>query len=340
MQMRKKNIEKEASKETLNTKDFESNILDRRMITGCAVSAIVSVITVFVIMKIGLNYQEEKIQEITENCSSLEAKMKSIGETISDINTSIDSLKTEWKGMKESSAYVYTGLATVQKDITAIKEILNLKSEQADDAMKKLSSDKKAFINTFENLIANGAPFGSFLDSYSEKIDLKKYHTSAEIKKFADKNVKSLTDLKRDFTAVGYSVFKTKIEESFWERQKRIIKEKISEAVKITKSKDSTSKVVENGGSDKTKYETAGKFLEDAKYTEAIEILEKLKIENEDFSNLLADIKRRKDLDDAFAEFKKEFLEMESTASEAKDEKVKSSEAQGNKESKETKGSK
>ena len=316
----KNKIQKTPDLTNVETKQFSSGFLDKKLIISCAASALISVVTVFIIMKIGLNYQEAKIRSVADTCSSLEARMKSISESMTDLNASIDSLKSEWKESKEHSSYLYTNLSSVQKDIALIKDRLNL-TDKTEDNVKKLSSDKGSFIESFENLIKEGAPFESFLASQQDKIDMTKYRTSSELIKYAKQDVKSISDLKKDFDSVGYSLFKTKFEESFWERQKRIIKEKISEAIKIKKDdENSKSEVVSENASDKKKFEEAGKLLSDAKYSEAVKIFESLKIENEDLSDLISAIKKRQALEEAFAEFKKEFMEMEN-ASDQKDSK-------------------
>ena len=289
---------------------LDSNLLDKKLITGCAVSAIVSVITVFVVMKIGLNYHEEKIQRISENYESINSKVKSIVESISDLNSSLDSLKSDLKNGKESSSYIYTSLSSLQNDISVIKDKLNIDTDEIEDSIKKLPSEKSSFIESFENLIKDGSPFDSFLESYADKIDMKKYQTAVSVVKLSQQNIKSLSDLKKDFVSVGFSAFQTKFSESFWEKQKRIIKEKISEAIKIRKT-DDKAETINESLSDKSKFEKAGKLLSDGKLAESVKILESLKIENEDLGSLISDIRKRQNLENAFFEFKKEFIETE-----------------------------
>ena len=301
---------------SIDPKNFDSSFLDKKLIMGCAVSALVSVITVFVIMKMGLNYHEKKIHSIAENCASIETRVKSIVESISDLNSAMNSLKSEWKGEKESSSYLYTSISSLQNDVAVIKEKLNIDTAQSEDSVKKLSSEKGAFIDSFENLIKDGAPFDSFLDSYGDKIDMKKYQTADELIKFSKQNVKSLTDLKKDYASVGYTIFQTNFEESFWEKQKRVIKEKISEAIKISRSDDESGTNDDSSKlSDKAKFEKVGKLLSDGKYSDAVKILESLKIENDDLGPFTANVKKRQNLEAAFFEFKKEFIEMEGGSS-------------------------
>ena len=297
---------------SIDPKNFDSSFLDKKLIMGCGVSALVSVITVFVIMKMGLNYHEQKIQSIAENCASIETRVKSIVETISDLNSAMDSLKSEWKEEKEHSSYLYTSISSLQNDVAVIKEKLNIDTAQSEDSVKKLSSEKGAFIDSFEKLIKDGAPFDSFLDSYCDKIDMKKYQTTDELIKFSKQNVKSLADLKKDYASVGYTIFQSNFEESFWEKQKRVIKEKISEAIKISKN-DDNSEVNDDSSklSDKAKFEKVGKLISDEKYSDAVKLLESLKIENDDLGTFTANVKKRLNLEAAFFEFKKEFIEME-----------------------------
>lgn len=294
-----------------NLKTFESNGGDKKLIAGCVLSAVVSVLTVFVIMKVGLNYHEEKIQAIAENYASLDTRIKSVVESIADLNSSIESLKLEWKDAKEHSSYLYTNLSALQKDVSIIKEKLGITEGNSNDITKKLSSEKGTFIESLDNLVKEGAPFDTVLESYREKIDMKEYSTSEILVKYANQNTKSLAELKKDFASVGYDIFKTNFEESFWEKQKRIIKEKISEAIKIRKNDESENSVDYSSLSDKEKFEKAGNLLSDQKYAESIKILSSLKIDNEDLGLLITNIKKRQGLEEAFSEFKKEFMEIE-----------------------------
>ena len=289
------------------------NFFDKKMMAGCAFSAVVAVASVFIIMKIGMNYHEEKIQELTENYASIETKVKGLSESISLLNSSIESIKTEFKDRKENSSYIYTSLASLQKDLSNIKKELHIKTDDIEDSVKKLPSEKISFIESFENLMKDGAPFDSFLESCSEKIDMKKYASSSEILKFKKSNIKSGDSLKKDFESVGIAVFEKSFDESFWEKQKRVIKEKIVNAVKIKKT-DEKAEIMNENLDNKTLFEKASEFIVDGEFEKSLEVLEKIKTENKNISSLISDIKKRVDLEKAFKEFKKEFIESETSS--------------------------
>ncbi len=304
----------------VNNLRFEPWAVDKKLAMACAASTLVSVCTVFVIMKIGLSYNDEKIQSVAESNAMFGAKIATLAETIKDLNTELEAIKSEWKSSKENSSYIYTTLSSLQKDISVIKEKLNIDSELADEQTKQLSPEKKTFIDSFENLIKDGAPFDSFLETNKNKIDMTKYKSAEALVKFSTQNIKSLADLKKDYANVGATIFKTNFEESFWERQKRVIKEKISEAIKIRKF-DEESSPVGDSDSDKTKFEKAGKFLSDEKYAEAIKILKLVKIEDENLDNFLVDLKKRQGLEEAFCAFKKEFIDIEANVTQSEESK-------------------
>lgn len=292
--------------------ELSQNFWCGRLIIACLVSAAISVATVFILMKSELNYHDERFQRLDESCKAIDSKITAINENMSEIETTIETLKSEWKSTKENSSYLYTTISSLQKDVKTIKEKLNIETEKIDAQIDKMTPEKHAFLDAFETLVKDGAPFESFLESNASKIDMSKYRSSEDLIKLSKQNIKSLADLKKDYAAVGNAMFQTNFEESFWERQKRIIKEKISEAIKIRKfDKDSAPADNINSESDKTKFEKVGKYLADEKYAEAYKILNSMKIENEIFNNFFADVKRRMQLEETFDEFKKEFLQIE-----------------------------
>lgn len=294
--------------------EFEQSFWSRRLVVACLISSAISVATVFILMRSGLSYHDERFQKLDDDRIALDNKITAVTDSIKMIETTIEEIKSEWKSTKENSSYLYTTISSVQKDVNTIKEKLNIETEKADVQIEKLAPEKRAFLDAFETLVKDGAPFESFLESNTTKIDMTKYHSSADLIKLSKQNIKSLTDLKKDYAAVGNAVFKTNFEESFWERQKRIIKEKISEAIKIRKfDKDSVPADDSSSDNDKAKFEKVGKLLADEKYSDAVTILDSMKIETEVFDNFLTDIKKRLQLEKTFDEFKKEFLQVEST---------------------------
>ena len=289
----------------------------KRLVFACLVGSATSIVTEFILVKSETTYQSEKFQELEDNCKAFENKINAITDDIAKIEATIESINAEWKSTKENSSYLYTTISSLQKDVNTIKEKLNIETEKVDEQTGKLAPEKRAFLDAFETLIKDGAPFESFLESNSAKIDMTKYHASKELIKLSKQNIKSLSDLKKDYSAAGNAVFKTNFEESFWERQKRLIKEKISEAIKIRKfDNNSTPKDAVDSDSDRTKFEKAGQFLSDGKYADAVKMLNAIKTENEVFGKFLADIKKRLLLEETFDEFKKEFLQVESADSE------------------------
>ena len=286
--------------------------MDKRLIMACVLSTLVSVGTVLVITKVSQNYHDKEIQSLVEDNVALESKINSINETLEALDSKIDGIKTECKSSKENSAYLYTTLSSLQKDISIIKTKLNIQNEQHDDKTTNLAPEKKEFIDSFENLIKDGAPFDSFLESNKNKIDMTKYKTTDNLVRFSTQNIKSLSDLKKDYANVGSIVFNTNFEESFWERQKRKITEKISEAITIRKFDEKSSPISNSADNDKTKFEKAGKLLTDEKYEAAINLFNSTKIENESFGNFLKELKKRWNLEKAFLDFKTEYMEKES----------------------------
>ena len=129
--------------------------------------------------------------------------------------------------------------------------------------------------------------------------------------KFSTIQVKSIDSIQKDFATVGLSSFEVVLNEGFWERQKRIITEKIVGAVKFKKTDEKGAEAISEDMDDKTLFSKASEFLYDGKVGEALNALEKIKTENKDLGQLISDVKSRADLENAFSAFKKEFVELE-----------------------------
>ena len=79
----------------VNNLRFEPWAVDKKLAMACAASTLVSVCTVFVIMKIGLSYNDEKIQSVAESNAMFGAKIATLAETIKDLNTELKEIKSE-----------------------------------------------------------------------------------------------------------------------------------------------------------------------------------------------------------------------------------------------------
>ena len=288
------------------------NLFDKKVLTSCVLSVIISVSCVFIVMKSEMKASNQKIQEVISNYGALDNKVKNVKELVTSLESSVSSIKDEFKLSKETSTHIYSGIAALQKDIDTIKKEFHIKdSDIVDDSIKKLSSDKQSFINSFENLIMNGTPFNSFLESYSEKIDVKKYSKLNALLKFSDLEIKSISDLKKDYSTVGLDAFEVVLNESFWEKQKRIIKEKIVDAIKIKKT-DEKAEAIDISLNDKEMFSKASQLISDGNVANSLQLLEKIKTKNKKLDELIADVKKRSEVNAAFYEFKKEFIETES----------------------------
>jgi hypothetical protein len=267
-----------------------------------------------VILKIWTNRYELDVQTATSRCDLLESKIKTVSDSVSEVSDKIDTIMMELKSNKESSSYIYTSIASLQKDVECIKNEINIKINHDDDISKTLPPEKKEFIESFENLIKDGAPFATFIAAHSEKIDMKKYATGNEIMKFSEMTIKSAQSLGKTFASISAAVFGTVIEESFWEKQKRIIKEKVLGAFKIWKKgeEEKSAQAPSPDADDKSLFTIALGAAKEGNFEKSLEALEKIDIKNEELSGLMLDVKKRADLDNVFQRFKTEFIESES----------------------------
>ncbi|MDR1476265.1 MAG: hypothetical protein LBI20_03020 [Holosporales bacterium] len=275
-------------------------------------SVFLSIACAFVALKIWINHYERNVQSVSDRCDSLENRIKIITDSVSEICDKIETISSELKSNKSNSSYIYTSIASLQKDVESIKNETNIGNNHDDEASKTLSPEKKEFIEAFENLIRDGAPFEAFLTTHAEKIDMKKYATSSEIIPFSEMSVKSAQSLKKAFTSVSMSVFNTVVEESFWEKKKRLIKEKILDAFKLWKTDEQNESTrLWPDDDDKSLFTAAHEASKEGNFEKAFELLAKIDVQNKEFNELKLDIKKRSDLEKAFQHFKLEFIEAE-----------------------------
>jgi hypothetical protein len=280
---------------------------------GYILNTCVSTIFAFVVLKMWITQYGEDLQEITNRHALLETRVKSIADSIDNLCTKLESITNELKSEKENSSYLYTSVASLQKDIELIKDEININVKPHDDSdSKALPPDKKEFIESLENLITDGAPFANFLTANSKKIEMKKYSTGEDLIKFSEVTVKSAHSIKNAFALVGVDVFDTFVEESFWEKQKRIIKDKILNAFKIQKKTnlDNLEQIPQN--EDKSVFEAAHYAAKNGDFEKSSKILEKINRQSKELSDLILDLKKRSDLEKSFQKFKTEFIELES----------------------------
>ena len=290
--------------------DLNFNSLYKRLTICIMLGIVITIWSAFSIMKIGMAYRDERIIKLKNQLDTYDIKLQSALASIDEIKTSLESVQTEMKSNKDSSSYSLVRLASLLKDVQKIKEALHINSESLEDSIKQLPSDKRDFIETFENLIKDGVPFNSFLESNTDKINMDKYAASKSILKFKDINAKSIEALKKDFVAIGTSVFGASDNESFWTKQLRIFKEKFFNAVRIESSNEANQDLG-NNLDDKVLFEKAQGYINDGKSKEALEVLNKIKTDNQDILTLKSELSTRIELDDVFQKFKREFTEAE-----------------------------
>ncbi len=291
----------------MENKTNSHSIFDRKLILGCALSSIVSVSAVYAILKFDISYRDERIEKLSDNCAKLTKTIESVSSSLEDSSKSLGEIKSRLSKIEDNSSYVFTTLSSLQKTMSVVKDKLHI-TNITEEAFKQLSPQQTEFIEAFSNLIKDGAPFSSFIESNSEKFDMKKYASSEKLLTFKDRNVKSLEALEKDYETVGIAIFDKKFEESFWEHQKRIIKEKFTNLIQFKKT-DKNGVTDVKKLDDRSLFEEAGKYLADQKFKEACDILNEIKIDNQKLKDLLGDIKQRCELEDAFDVFKKEFVE-------------------------------
>ncbi len=292
---------------------YNNDYLNKKLFICFILSTLLSASVTFSIMRVGLSYRDERIVAMQNQLDTCTGKFHSIDTALDNITNDLENIKTDVKNNKESSSDSLVRLAGLTKDIQNIKGILNIsddtKPNNAAEDLNSLPAEKREFIESFENLIKDGVPFSNFI----EKIDITKYKTADNLIKFKDNNVKSVENLKKDFTAISASVFGNQGKESFWQKQFRIFKERISNAIRL-ESSDGKIKDLESNLDDKVLFEKAQGYINNNQLNESLEVLNKMKSTNENITTLKSDLSNRVELNIAFSEFKTEFLESESSS--------------------------
>jgi hypothetical protein len=281
--------------------------VDRKLLVNCVLSIAVAMVVTFATMKIGMSYHDDKIQELFEHCSTLENEIKAISESVVTISTDLSAIQTEMKADKETAARVYSSVSSLQREIESIKKELHIEQVQLPENVDTekneqhvLSPKEKEFIESLEHMIESGVPFADYVQSKALEIDLTSYSSYKSLMEFAKENVKSGADLMKECAAVGETVFAMNVNESFWEKHKRIIKEKIVGAIKLGHENTGTD--------DKTIFKNACQQLADGDIAGALVLLQQIKTEHEALHLLITDMKKRSDLNESFSMLKDEFL--------------------------------
>lgn len=295
---------------------LNNHSIENKLFICFILSSILSVATMFSFMKVSFSFRDERIIEIQNQLESYKSKIHSISTSLDSLTNDLDKIKSDVKNNKESASNGLVRLANLLKDIQNIKATLNISSDTPsapkEENLDNLPSDKREFIESFENLVKDGVPFSNFI----EKINTAQYPSIKELIKYKDINIKSIEALKKDFSAIASSVFGNQVKESFWQKQFRIFKEKISDAIRI----ESSNGKIHNLGNnldDKVLFENAQSCINnynnnDKKLEECYEFISKIKSTNEKLLTLKAEVSNRLGVNKAFKQFKHEFIEKES----------------------------
>ncbi|MDR0630653.1 MAG: hypothetical protein LBF70_01300 [Holosporales bacterium] len=297
----KENNKISINKSSKVSENYKSLLFNKKFIIICSWSVCISIIFGFFTLKIWLKHSDEKINIINNDIAQINNQNIAIDNTISKIDEEIKTIKLDVKTNKDNFNYLKTSIAAIKKELDIIKIELNSKNKEHDESINP-SPDHKNFLEALEKCVSDGTPFADLIASYKHKININNYNYGAELIRFCNETIKTLNTLKEDFLNIGSYTFKTKFKESFWKKQKRLIKEKILNAIRFNKPNKSFD--------DKTLFEMANNALTDGNIELALEYLKKINIKNNKIDLLINDLKKRHELNIAFAEFKKEFISL------------------------------
>ncbi len=298
------------------------NFFDRKLVTTCITSALIAGVGVFSAIKLGMNTTENELKIISKNYEMLNEKVKNVKNLVSSLESSLSSATSEIKSSQNNFAYIYSKIASLQKDITSIKEKFHMDDATHGDDLQNMSASQISFIESLETLAKEGAPLGEFLKSYNGKFDVTTYVSGKNLLKFVDLKILSIEELQKIFANIGQSEFGISLNETFWEKQKRIIKEKFVNAITIKKNGKEDSQATNSSEDnqsqekfdDKALFAQASESIKAGKIEQAVEILTKIKTEHPDITKFVSQAKQRISLDKAFVAFRKEFISVSSDA--------------------------
>lgn len=304
------------------------SFFDKKLITACLMSALIAGIGVFAAVKLEISSAEKSLEIISKNYEILDEKLKNIKKLAISLEQSIVSIQQDAKSGQDNFAYIYSKIASLQKDISYIKDNFHIGDMQRDTELQNMPADQISFIESFETLIKEGAPLEEFLKSFDDKVDITTYVSGKDLLEFKGIKVLSADELQKVFANIGQSEFGISLNETFWEKQKRIIKEKFVNAITIKKNNENSSadkgqeeeQIIEQSD-DKTLFAKASEYMKEGKIIQAVAILEKIEKGHADIAKFISKAKQRIALDEAFAKFKKEFISVATnTSKEAKSE--------------------
>lgn len=266
----------------------------------CVIIAIVMILSVSVIFF----RNEERLSIVETSIVENESNIKSIGGLIAKLETDLNNIQEESVNNKNDLSYIYAKIDDIQNDIKTIKQKLKINDKSENNKVQKMRDEDIAFLKELETLVIEGKqPFSLLFEKYKNKDKVIRCNSWKKLSKY--KNVKSIDDLKKEFEKIADSEFGVTVNESFWEKQKRVIKEKIMSAIRIKKDgKD--KKIVEKNKSDIIV--DIADCLENGDIKRAIELLDKIDSKSKSIKDFIIEAQKRSDLNDAFYSFKTEFI--------------------------------
>jgi hypothetical protein len=277
--------------------------LDKRLIMACVISSAITGIGVFWAVHREINLNNDRTQLLSQELDILRDKTRDVSKDVASLETIVNSLAQESKNTQEKFTYLYSKIALIQKDTSHIKKSLHvLDEEKVSEDKPLMSPDQNAFIDQFMLLVQAGTPFLDFLKSYEGKLNLDEYPSKEKILHFADQKVLSVEELQQLIRSVGEAEFGIRSDETFWDRQKRVIKEKIVNAVTIGGGKkDDDHKDAQ------TLFSQAVTKIQDGEVSEAISSLEQIKDPPESLRSFMDEAKKRDELAKVAETFRTEF---------------------------------
>ncbi|MDR1365194.1 MAG: hypothetical protein LBJ42_01240 [Holosporales bacterium] len=292
-----------------NDSDFSGGV-DRKLLTNCVLSVAVAMVVTFVTMKVAMNYHDDKIRELIESHSALEDKVRAVSEATTDAASSLSAIQAEMKADKETVTQACVAIKSIQDEIKSVKEMMSVTHnhpqnvptiEDSPKENRKKALRKKEFLEQLERNKNEGSPFDKDLKALAQQYDITKCKKSYErVLELSKKSVETKVALAERCERVGAVVFKIAgMDESFWEKQGRLIREKIVGAINLGKENtEEDDKTLIR----KARYQLTGDIAG------ALATLEKVKTKHDAIATLTERTRERAQLDEAFAIFKEEFI--------------------------------
>ena len=277
-----------------------------------ALSILLAVVSSYLIQVVSNIDRDKKFGALSNEIASVKSLVQKNIEQIAANEENVKNTQQALTNIETSIGHIQNTIVELQKAKQLHDEKLHIHSS---DSNGNLSKDyKEQFVETLGGLIKEGTPFRSLLSNCN--VDLSAYASGSELLEFQDENVKTTQCIISELEVLAKELIGKDIRETFWQKQKRVFKEKFGSVIKLFQNVDNKDLTKL---SDDQLFEVAINSLHSKEFNKALQALNLVKNQQDKLRHIEHDIKQRAELNEKFFAFKKEFSDSDKSKKLAED---------------------